>query len=37
MEYLDLGWIHMQTLLIHVVSKILYYLHVEGIHLQINI
>jgi hypothetical protein len=34
---LDLGWIHMNTLLIHYVSKILYSIHVEGTLLQIGI
>jgi hypothetical protein len=34
---LDLGWIHMHTLLIHDVSQILDSLNVEGTLLQIGI
>jgi hypothetical protein len=34
---LDLGWVHMHTLLIHNVSQLLYSLHVEGTLLQIDI
>jgi hypothetical protein len=37
MDDLDLGWIHMHTLLIHDVSQILDSLHVEGTLLQIGI
>ena len=36
-NYLDLGWIHMHTLLIYNVSQVLNSLHVEGTLLQIGI
>jgi hypothetical protein len=34
---LDLGWVHMHTFLIHDVSQILDYFHVEGSFLQVGI
>jgi hypothetical protein len=36
-DELDLGWIHMYTLLLHDVSQILDSLHVEGTLIQIGI
>jgi hypothetical protein len=36
-DELDIGWIHMHTLLIHDVSQILDSLHVDGTLLQIFI